>query len=811
MNSFRFVLLAALLAVVLNPLVPSQNACAQNVVKEVLRSGAVGDNLLRAEQFHGYESGFQLENGVYCCDNGSDANAKRGVAQTVTLNQTRPEPILAEVWSRAENVSGTPNGDYGIYLDLVHNDGTPLWGQTVAFATGTHDWQKKTLLILPKKPIQSLTFYAMFRNKSGKAEFRDMKLSVMPFPENGCLFDGVPVIPKKKTGSQEGFQIRDVAADSDYFELKGNPFGIASKVEQAGAISKVTLNNTDGKDHCLTLVYAMDIPFHANYQIWCENPRTNVDVKPNTEYVLATSIPGIGSSGRLSLYPFAAVTEKPTDIKEGQGEGVISPGIGIDMKTPAFFRAGYHSGTGELYVAVDLALTKESPTATINFVRLGFAPRDGFRGVLEGYYRCFPSSFECRAHEQGVWMPFAAISKVPHYEDFGFRFKEGNDEVAWDDAHDILTFRYTEPMTWWMSIPPEKPQTYETALEQAKQLAAKNDPMATALFKSGMHDTDGKFVCQLLDTPWCKGAVWSMNDLPAIEDGSFSQRWSPKIENTYYEDKKQGDLDGEYVDSSEGYVTAELDFNRAHFSAAKTPLVFSRGDCRPAVFRGLVAFEYVRKIAEDMHARNKLMMANATPDRLCWLAPWLDVMGTETNWNDNDQWSPMSDDQMLYRRAMCGPKPYCFLMNTDFSKFTYDMSERFMKRSLAYGMFPGYFSADASTGQYFTRPELYERDRPLFKKYIPLCKIVAQAGWQPLTLATSSDPSVHVERFGFDATKMYFTVFNDSPEKKTVTLQFQHPYTTFKDLVSGKTEKIDRGTLKLTLPPEGIAVLECGK
>jgi len=38
-------------------------------------------------------------------------------------------------------------------------------------------------------------------------------------------------------------------------------------------------------------------------------------------------------------------------------------------------------------------------------------------------------------------------------EDFGFRFKEGNDETGWDDQHNILTFRYTEPMTWWMGCP----------------------------------------------------------------------------------------------------------------------------------------------------------------------------------------------------------------------------------------------------------------------------------------------------------------------------------------------------------------------
>ena len=37
----------------------------------------------------------------------------------------------------------------------------------------------------------------------------------------------------------------------------------------------------------------------------------------------------------------------------------------------------------------------------------------------------------------------------------------------------------------------------------------------------------------------------------------------------------RGDLDGEYIDSSEGYVTDELDFRRDHFAAAETPLVFS--------------------------------------------------------------------------------------------------------------------------------------------------------------------------------------------------------------------------------------------
>ena len=767
---------------------------AGNVVKQVVRVEPQQENLLRSDAYRTYGKGFEFQDGVFRCDNGTDSTVQRGAMQTVVLNQKRPQPILAEAWSRAENVSGSPATGYSIYMDILYADGTPLWGQTADFATGTHDWQKKTVLVVPGKPIQSLSFYVLLRNKSGQAEFRDMKLTTYPFPENGCIFDGTPVIPR----GQAKFQIRDVAANSDFFELHDTTLGINASFEEVGQVTRVNLTNPRNEDRCLTVVYAVNVS--ADGLKWCENLRTDVDVAANTEYVSATAMSNIGTSGRLSFYPFAAVA--------GNGAGQSGSAIGIDMRTPAFFRTGYHSETSELYVAVDVALTKEAPTARVDFVNFSFDAKDSFRGALAAYYELFPACFECRIKDQGVWMPFAQISKVPNPEDFGFKFKEGNGETAWDDAHDILTFRYTEPMTWWMTMPNEMPKIYEAAIEHARKLAGQGNPKAIALFKSGMHDTEGKLVCQLLDTPWCNGAVWSMNDMPGIESGSFSQQWSQKIHEKEYGQKDRGILDGEYVDSSEGYVTAELDFNRANFSAAKTPLVFSRSDCRPAILRGLIAFEYVREIAEDIHGNGKLMMANSTPDRLCWLAPWLDVMGTETNWNDNGKWSPMPDSHMLYRRAMCGQKPFCFLMNTDFSKFTYELSERFMKRSLAYGMFPGYFSADASTGHYFSRPELYERDRPLFKKYIPLCKTVAEAGWQPLTQAVSDDANVYVERFGTEPQKSYFTVFNDSQEKKTVSINFQQPHTKFKDLVSGEFVNATEGKLKLTLASENVAVLE---
>lgn len=286
---------------------------------------------------------------------------------------------------------------------------------------------------------------------------------------------------------------------------------------------------------------------------------------------------------------------------------------------------------------------------------------------------------------------------------------------------------------------------------------------------------------------------------------NFKNKWNPELHERLYGLQTNADLDGEYIDSSEGYVTDELDFRREHFAAAETPLTFSLHGRRVAIFRGLVAFEYVRAIAQNIHAMDKLMMANSTPYRLCWLAPLLDVMGTETNWNPNGTWQPMSDSDLLYRRSLCKGKPYCFLMNTRFEEFSHELAEKYMRRSLAYGMFPGFFSHNASQGHYFTRPELYERDRSLFKKYVPLCKLVAEAGWEPITSAHSSDGSVYVERFG----DRFFTVFNDSTERRTVTIKLErNTPKAARELVHGQSIKWRDQQTDLTLDGEDVAVIE---
>ncbi|MHC4517103.1 MAG: hypothetical protein ACYTAS_00815 [Planctomycetota bacterium] len=766
------------------------------VLKRVLDARDAGENLLGPDGWRSWVEGFIREGDIFVCDNGSDTQAQRGASQTITLNQTQPEPIVATAWSKAEAVGGSRNNDYALYLDLTYQDGTPLWGQADTFNVGSHDWEKAEVTIFPEKPIRSVSFHMLLRRHAGRASFRNPELRILRPPSGACLFDGIAVT--LASAVQEGFQIRDVAAGTDFlaFEDLALDLEIECQTTETDGVTffDVVVTDASGGDRAATLIYA--IPVDAAQSRWFHDPRRTMPVERGREY-LNTARFAAGSNGRLSRYPFAAVA--------GATEAVA---LGIDMTRPAFFRVGYNAGTEELYLAYDIGLAPEKPAARLRFCRFDFDPQWGFRAALQRYYEAFPEHFTRRVEEQGLWMPFARISEVKGWEDFGFRFKEGTNETAWDDEHGIITFRYTEPMTWWMRMPADMPRTLEAALAEAKRLAEEDgDPRAMAFLTSGFHDERGQFPARLLNTPWCDGAVWSVNSMPGVvgETTDFKNKWNATLRDRLYGPQREADLDGEYVDSSEGYVTDELDFRRDHFAIARTPLTFSIGEHKPAIFRGSIAFEYIQALAEDVHAMDKLMMANSTPIRLCWLAPLLDVLGSETDWNPGGTWRPMSDSDLLFRRALCRDKPYCFLMNTDFGRFSHELVEKYMKRCLAYGMFPGFFSHNAAQGHYFTRPELYDRDRDLFKKYVPLCRAVAEAGWQPVTYVRSNQETVCVERFGDE----YLTIFNDSSQRQRVTLTAEVDITAqARELVDGQDVEWREGRVTLTLGPENVAILK---
>jgi hypothetical protein len=295
--------------------------------------------------------------------------------------------------------------------------------------------------------------------------------------------------------------------------------------------------------------------------------------------------------------------------------------------------------------------------------------------------------------------------------------------------------------------------------------------------------------------------------------------WNDEVRRRLYGPDANGEQDGEYLDSLEAYVTADENYRREHFHYVNIPLTFSTSSRKPVIHKAMSVYEFSKWLARDIHKMGKLMFANSVPHRFAFLCPFFDVMGTEMNWIGSDgSWRPASDSWMNFKRAMCYQKPYLFLMNTRYENFPTELVEKYFQRSLFYGMYPSMFSHNASQDPYWRAPEFYNRDRHLFKRYIPMIKKIAEAGWEPLTHAVINNSAVYVERFGPDAEgNIYFTFMNDSPEIQEAQITIMSKELrlavpgTVEDMISGESvETSERGgqlRVKLKMLPEQVRAI----
>jgi hypothetical protein len=809
-----------------------------------------------------------------------------GASQTIVLNRTNPAPLIISGWSKAANVTGSSDSDYSLYVDLTYADGTPLWGQTSDFSVGTHDWERRKLVLFPQKPVRALTLHCLFRGHAGKVWFDDVAVAESVqgtdiFAYQGTAVQGVAApsrTPPLNTAVERleskdglsltrshgvvtslqvdaralpleqaaGFLVRDVAAGSDFFTFPSTNANEVKLGLQTQAVARANhlviqgrLSDLTAADRAVTLVFAL--PFDASGWTWGDDIRGRRVISGATEFANNVAV-RCGATGAQSLYPIAAVWDGQSGIA-----------LGIDLSQPAVFRLGYHAGLKQLFLAYDFALVKETrnfpSSADFRFVLYRFDPAGGFRAAWEKYMAIFPDYFVVRSKQQGLWMPFTDVSKVQGWADFGFRYHEGNNNVRWDDDHGILSFRYTEPMTWWMPMAPDLPRTQPEAGQVRDSVLQKGNAfqrrMAEVTRLAAMENEAGEPALLFRNTPWANGAVWSLDPNPwlgaepsesnhapnAWQTGGPSPAasmpltgltnaatvyWNADAKKRLYGPGAIGQLDGEYLDSLEGYVTAELNFRRAHFQTTTVPLTFSLETHRPALFKGLAVFEFAHWMAQDVHQMGKLMFANGVPYRFTYLCPWFDVLGTETDWLEAGQYRPAGLATMDLWRTLSGGKPYLLLMNTDYDQFTPELVEKYFQRALFYGMWPGFFSHNAAENPYWQNPRWYERDRPLFRKYIPLVKQVAEAGWQPVPHAVCQNEMILVERFGPGADgRVWLTLFNDTPESQAGTITIDAaalglaPTTTPRPLLGDPLQKTATGW-NISLGSQQAAVWQLG-
>lgn len=778
-----------------------------------------------------------------------------GASQNLTLNRNEITPIIVSGWSKSENVNGAPDNNYSIYVDLIYNDDTPLWGQTANFRCGTHNWEKREVVIMPEKPVKKLTVYCLFRGHSGKVWFDDISLTELKPDADSFLWQGVPLILNKvkqdsKTKSQFntkdglglvfkdgyanltldkkdtykskngllkpfGFLIRDVADDSDVYLINDTDckplnlklsYIITPKENYLEITGKIT--DLKSQDRAITIAFAL--PVEADGWQWWDDIRRGRTIKGRAEFQNTVSV-RCGSTGTMSLYPLAAISKENSGIA-----------IGIDILSPANYRICYHPGLKQFFIVYDFGLVSETKnfpgSAPFKFVIYRFNGEYGFRAALQKYMEIFPQYFEVRSKDQGIWMPFVDVNTVKGWQDFGFKYHEGNNNVLFDDANGILSFRYTEPMTWWMPMDKSLPRTFETAIQVRDQILASKNPSqknpAQVTLTSSMYDENGKPALAFRDEPWCNGAIWSLNPNPYLSDkpNFVDWHWSEDTLKKLYGENAKGTLDGEYLDSLEGYVTTDLNYRREHFIYTTVPLTFSMDTKKPALYKGFAVFEITKWVSEKMRKMEKLTFANGVPYRFSFLCALLDVMGTETDWNPGGKWNSPPDSRLCLWRSMAGAKPYLLLMNTRYENFPTNLVEKYFQRCAFYGFYPSMFSHNASENVYWQNPDWYNRDRYLFKKYIPMIKRMAESGWQPITRARCKNDKVLLEQFGDTKNgTFYITAFNSNPINldTEITIEVKNPVSSIKELISGNQIKtIEKSNWTHKFLPEETAIFE---
>ena len=741
------------------------------------------------------------------------ATTDQAFPRTVLVGAREAQPMAVTIAGTAAD--GVTSGTVGLTLQLNYTGANSVWGHHADLDFSGPGRQEKKVTIYCNGRLDNV--YAYYSASSG-ITLEPLKIELYDPVADACL-DGVPVMrPDEALGA--GFLMRDVGADGGYVRLDGwtvtRGIRFSEGCERDGDVRRITgrLEDTTGADRALTLLYAVPLP--EGEIVWWNDPRQSRTADPASLCELCNVTGESSGRGAHSKWPIAAVTVG--------GRGI---GIGIDPLRPAYYRFALNPKLRLLYIAYDLGLAApERDFADVSLCVFDFPAEEGFRGALEKYRSIYPDAFAARVTKHGGWVPFEALSKLPggQVEDFGFRFNEYMYDTAFDDAHGILSLRYKEPCTWWMKLKGASGglPSYDECLARAEELSRgisrpedweTEEDRRNALdgaqtwLTSVFRDRKGQPAGMILDKPWCHGIAWSMNAAPGIPcppggmtEYSYKQS-EADFEANYGATEFPEGRDGEYVDSSELACTVAEDHDRAHFAAMRSPLTFSADGHRPVVFKGLSVWDYCEDLSRRLRARNRVLFANATPNHWSYLTPLMDAVGIEIGWGDGGEWNPAGAEQLLYWRAVAGDKPYCLLM-TNGPQFTREMTEKYMKLCLAYALLPGFQS-----NYFFDGAGRHERDRDLWRKYMPLICRLSEAGWRPVNrLASAAGAGLVCEQFG----ERYLTLYNHGSEPVTAEVTFMVSVASVTDLVSGAALPVVGGKSSLEFGPGEVAVLEVG-
>jgi len=655
----------------------------------------------------------------------------------------------------------------------------------------------------------------VFTIQTGKED--GLKLN---FTDEGAISEVITPKGNLASSAPSGFFVRDVVTEKD-IELKrivqGQDNGVllykAYEPDPKDSFKSLNINleatftshpnrietdiyikNLNTNDQALIIYFVLPINMHG--WKWGDDIRRSHFVAGTTEIQNTVDI-GFGYHNQTSRYPIAAV----------YGSDGIA--IGFPLDHPAAIRLIANPATNQLYIAFDVALSPHSKIPNAAYLRAivyRFDPEWGFRSAIKKYYDIYPEFFKKRVNKEGLWAGiFGDLNHITNINDFGIAYHTTGvrqKALSFNDINNIYSLRY-------LLLAGERTFCNTLSNNLITSLSSRDDSYAKSILNSGIYNKDNTYVIYSSDNDACYydrnkpnyigHATIVVNTNPAIKEPNIATYlWDNSTRSIYSSPPDGGVLDGEFIDGVEGQsirYADQLDYRKEHISASTFPLTY-RYEYSSQIGKDILipypgtpvltgTYEFLKWLRKDILDMNKLMMGNYSLKRYLPIAHLMDIMGSEismgtkaqVNMKGNFSLEPQFDRLFDLWRTISYQKPYNLLLHfaygNDWTHVTSDVIEHYFKNALFYGFYPGLIGiGDNPNLLYFKNPDIYERDRSLFKKYIPLIQALGSAGWEPVTYAKSDNPSIYVERYGPKSlgSIWYITVRNISDKRQTYSL-----------------------------------------
>ncbi|MCE5241532.1 discoidin domain-containing protein [bacterium] len=586
-------------------------------------------------------------------------------------------------------------------------------------------------------------------------------------------------------GALSGLLLRDAAADGQFVAAGGAVATAEGGLRQAGTNAALKLDfaatyrarpgavevqgfvhDLSGQDRAITVRFAL--PVQAAGGVWWQDLLNQEPIAGGSYANLHHT--GVGATGNTSAFPWGAISAAPGELC-----------LGVPMDRFVVHRLAYDGAAQCFTLDFDFGLsplTKAFPSRA-DFSLVIYTPdartvagaRQGFRAATAAYYALFPEAFARRSEKEGLWMPFTDIARVQDPEDFNFAFQEGASNIPWDEAHGIYSFRYISPH-WamlWMPERQEKPTPEFVQQKLAEDLKSDNPATRKAaqiIMNCAGRNAQGGLQYTVGQAHWAPhktGYLGWYAMCPANADPDLGQlgkgpttgtETMASVDRDLATYNKPGSfLDGFYFD---GVDERPLDnYAAEQFAFASAPLTFSPDTKRPILCGAFSSYKFLQRVADKMHASGRLVMANGIPSQFPFSLQYLDLGGSEQE--PSIESPPVRLSYLTYARALMYHKPLVLLYKPRLEeRFDRDLTPYlvdYMHACLPYAAEPSLFMIFSNTDpsfyyNFWERPDWYNKYRSLFIAYAPLVKRLALAGWEPVTGAAASDPSIVVERFG---------------------------------------------------------------